>query len=437
MSQKEPALSIKAPADAAADEARRARARRLRTARTWIGRAALGLLGGGVIFAIIAGALPKPVPVDIGKARRGALRITVNEDGRTRVKDRYTISSPLTGNLARVELRPGDTVQKGQVLLRIQPLEAPLLDTRTRAEAEARLAAAQAALLQARSAVGRAQVALDFARSEAQKNRQLSARGAVPMQALERSQLDERTRAEELSSSQFGVKVAEHQADLARAAVQQISGGGRRPGAGGQGGSTGLEVVAPIDGEGRVLRVLQTSAGVVQAGAALLEVGDPAALEIVVDVLTQDAIQIQPGAKALIERWGGAQDLRGHVRVVEPSAFTRVSALGVEEQRVNVVLDLDEPREKWAQLGDGYRVECRIIVWEGADVVSVPLSAIFRDGERWAVFVVKDERAVLRHIGLGHRGDMEAEVTEGLAAGEAVVLHPSEQVKAGVKLEKR
>jgi HlyD family secretion protein len=424
--------SARIQADTSADEARRARGRRLRIVRAWIGRAAMGLLGAGVLFAIIAGALPKPVPVDIGQARRGALRITVNEDGRTRVKDRYTISSPLTGNLARIELRPGDTVQKGQVLLRIQPLDAPLLDTRTRAEAEARLAAAQAALLQARSAVGRAQAGLDFARSEAQKNRQLAARGAVPLQALERSQLEERTRAEEFSSSQFGVKVAEHQAELARAALQQISGGGgRRPGA------AGLEVVAPLDADGRVLRVFQTSAGVVQAGTALMEVGDPAALEIVVDVLTQDAIQIQPGAKAVIERWGGPQDLRAHVRVVEPSAFTRVSALGVEEQRVNVVLDLDEPREKWAQLGDGYRVECRIIVWEGADVVSVPLSALFRDGERWAVYVVKDERAVLRHIGLGHRGDMEAEVAEGLAAGEAVVLHPSEQVKAGVKLEKR
>lgn len=395
--------------------------------RRWLGRIVPAVVLVAVLAVLVISSLPRPVPVDLDEVHRGKLEVTVSEDGRTRVKDRYVVGSPLLGNLARVELRPGDTIEKGQVLFRLVPLDPPLLDARTRSESEARAAAAAAAQLQAKSATARAKVALELAERASAEQRTLGSKGATTQQQIDRTILEERSRKEELASAEFAAKVADHQAEMAKAALLRL--GGKRI-VGEQ-----LEVKSPIGG--RVLRILQANEGVVQPGAPIIEVGDPAALELVVDVLTTDAVHIRAGQKAFIERWGGPEALAAHVRLVEPSAFTRLSALGVEEQRVNVVLDLDVPRDKWSALGDGYRIESRIVLWEGNDLVLTKSSAVFRSGGGYASYVVKGGKVELRPVEIGHRGDLELEVKKGLQPGEQVIIHPSDQVKPGVAVERR
>jgi len=381
----------------------------------------------GVLGMLVLAWLPKPVPVDLATVETDTLSVTVDEDGRTRVKDRYVVSAPLGGNLARMEPRPGDHVDEGDILARIVPIAPPLMDARTRAQSEAQVAAARAAQRQARAAIDRARVASEFATREAERQRGLAGQGGASTQAAERAEVEARARREELTSTQFAARVADHQHEMARAALGAI---GSQDGEGEQ-----MEVRAPV--AGRVLRVIQESEGVIQPGTPLLEVGDPAALEIVVDVLTSDAVDIQPGARVLIERWGGDAALNAHVRVVEPSAFTRLSALGVQEQRVNVIIDLDEPPELWEALGDGYRVEARIIVWEAEDVAKVPASAVFRHGEGWAVYAVEGQIAHLREVEVGRRNGLEVQVLDGLDADATVVVHPSERVVDGVEVVQR
>jgi len=254
-----------------------------------------------------------------------------------------------------------------------------------------------------------------------------ASRGGASSQAAEQAQVEARFRSEELTSAQFAARVADHQLEMSRAALGLI---GARDGEGEQ-----MEVRAPVAGQ--VLRVIQESEGVVAAGTPMLEAGDPAHLEIVVDVLTSDAVEIEPGARVEIDRWGGEHTLAAHVRTVEPSAFTRMSALGVEEQRVNVIIDLDEPRERWQSLGDGYRVEARIVVWAQDDVLKVPASAVFRHGRGWAVFAVEGDTARLREVEVGRRNGLAVQITEGLSADDRVVVHPSERVVDGVAVVQR
>jgi HlyD family secretion protein len=245
----------------------------------------------------------------------------------------------------------------------------------------------------------------------------------------ERAELQERTSREELASAEFGARVAEYDLQMAQAALGRLD---KKPSAKEQ---EQLEVTSPV--KGRVLKVIQESEGVVQPGAPLLEIGDPSALEVVVDVLTSDAVHVQPGASASIERWGGERPLKAHVRLVEPSAFTRVSALGVEEQRVNVVIDLDEPHATWAALGDGYRVDARIVFWQSDGVLCVPASAAFRRDEGWAVFKLDHDIAKLSTVELGHVNPDTVEVQRGLSAGAQVVMYPSDSVRDGVQVEAR
>jgi HlyD family secretion protein len=275
--------------------------------------------------------------------------------------------------------------------------------------------------------IEQARAALDFARRDAARQQALLREGATAPQAAEQAELAERTRREELASAQFGLRVAESEVRLAQAALQRL---GAAPGP----RSEQLEVRSPVDGQ--VLKVMQESEGVVQPGTALLEIGDPAALELVVDVLTADAVAIQPGTPVVIERWGGTSDLHGRVHRVEPSAFTRVSALGVEEQRVNVLINLDEPREQWVALGDGYRVETRIVVWQAPDVLRVPAGAVFRH-TGWAVYAVEHGVVRLRPVEMGHRNGVQVEILSGLRPGERVVVYPSDKVVDGVKAESR
>ena len=400
---------------------------RASTRRKWVRWLMIGLAAAFVVMIILVAWIPKPVDVEASEVSRGPLVVTVDEDGQTRVIDRYLVSAPIAGNLGRIELDAGDAIQAGQVLARLVPLLPPLLDARSRAEAQARVDAAVAVKAQAQAAVNRARVALEFAEKEAARARAVVKQGGLALSDAERAISDERRSKEDLRSANFGGRVAEHELELARSAFLRLSGKGED--------DEHMEIVSPVDGQ--VLSVLQQSESVVQAGTPVIEVGDPAALEIVVDVLSQDATRIKPGATAEIVRWGGKRPLRAHVRAVEPSAFTKLSALGVEEQRVNVIIDLDEPREAWATLGDGYRVEARISVWEDEDVLRVPASAVFRDDEQWATFVVENGKAVIHRVELGETNGLETEVVSGLEEGETVIAYPSDSVRDGVSVRAR
>jgi HlyD family secretion protein len=396
--------------------------RRMRTVRQVLAGAAV--LAGA--FAVVLALRPQPVPVDVATATRGPLSVTIEETGQTRVKDRYLVSAPVAGTVSRQVLEPGDPVREGDALTELAPLVSPLLDASARPEAQARLSAALSARGQAQALEKRAQVAWELARDELARARTLAAQGSLPVQGLERAEFESRMRAEELASARFADKVAAEQVRLAQAT---LFGEGRL------GRSRHLDVLAPASG--RVLRVLQKSAGVVQAGAALLEVGDPGALEVVVDLLTTDAVGVHPGTHVAIVGWGGDQPLEARVRRVEPSAFTKVSALGVDEQRVNIVASPGGAASDWAGVGDGYRVLARLVLWQGADVLRIPQGAAFRRGDGWAVFRVQGGAARLAPVSVGHRGETEIEVTAGLSTGDTVVVHPGDRVRDGVRVDVR
>ena len=295
-------------------------------------------LFGAVLLAATVGAVlalrPRPVPVDLGRVARGPLVVAIEESGMTRVKDRYVVSTPVTGTIARLRLDPGDMVREGDALAEIAPALSPLLDARTRAEAEARLGAATSSLGQARAQAARATAARELADRELARVKNLTAAGSLPAQALEQAEFEARMRADELSSAEFAGKVATEEVRIARVALGQSDGTGK---------NGHVDVLAPASG--RVLRVHQKSAGVVQAGTPLVEVGDPTALEVIVDLLTTDAVQVRPGTPVILQGWGGDGPLAGRVRLIEPSGFTHPSALGVDEQRVNVIVALTDPRE--------------------------------------------------------------------------------------------
>jgi HlyD family secretion protein len=406
-----------------------------KTVLKWVKRGLGILFVLGVVAMLVTAWMPKPVPVDGIAAESGPLLVTVDESGRTRVKDRYVVSAPLSGNVARIDLDPGDTIEEGAEIARVLSLEPPLMDARSRAQAEARVAAARAAVRQARATQGRIEASASFAAREAERQRGLARRGSVAELAAERAELESRTAREELSSAAFAVRVADYELRVAEAALRRQGGGGGRPSAAPVDGDEQVLVNAPV--AGKVLRVIQESEGVVQAGTPLVELGDASALEIVVDVLTSDAVHIEPGARVVIERWGGEQPLHGHVRIVEPSAFTRMSALGVEEQRVNVIIDLDEDYEVWQSLGDGYRVEAKIIIWEAENVLRVPASAVFRQGEGWALYAIRDGAASLTAVEVGHKNGLEVEILSGIDEGTEIILHPSDQISDGVEVERR
>ncbi|MGH7803511.1 MAG: efflux RND transporter periplasmic adaptor subunit, partial [Candidatus Binatia bacterium] len=381
-----------------------------------------------VVGAVVWGFRPQPVEVDLAPIERGPLRVTVDEDGRTRVRERYVVAAPLAGRLRRVDLDAGDSVQRGSTVVAIiEPADPNPLDARARAETEARLRAAEASRKRAGAERERARAAHALAESDLRRARELSTSNVLSKQELDRTVERERAAAEESRAAAFAVDVATFEADQARAALLH--------GRGDQTPGGGFAIAAPVDG--RVLRVLQESSRVVEAGTPLVEIGDPTDLEAEIDVLSSDAVRIQQGAPVLLEHWGGPRPLRGRVRIVEPGGFTKVSALGVEEQRVNVIVTIDEPVEERSSLGDGYRVEARIVVWEGDQVLKVPTGALFRRSDDWAVFTAAGGRARLRKIAIGERSSLEAEVRDGVAEGESVVLHPSDRVADGVTIAAR
>lgn len=373
-----------------------------------------------LVTAVIAGLIavafwPEAVPVEVAPVGRGPLVVTVDEEGETRVRNRYVVSAPVFGRVLRVELEPGDRVKRGDVVARVQPETPPLLDARTRAEAAAAIEVARAALGRARAEEQRAQTGVAQAQRELARERELSQGGIGTAQQLDLREADVRAMRDAAEAAAYAVRAAE--SDLRRAQARLAP-----PPA----GDTGrvVTVAAPVDGV--VLKRSRESESVVPVGDPLLEIGNPADLEIVSDLLSTDAVRVKSGTRAIVDQWGGDRPLDARVRRVEPSGFTKVSALGVEEQRVNVVLDFENPADAFASLGDGYRVEVHIVTWESADVLKVPTSALFRRGEAWAVYVAGEGRAHERKVQLGERTGQEAEVLEGLREGELIVLHPSD-----------
>jgi HlyD family secretion protein len=389
----------------------------------------------GVFLALAAGLIyafmPRAISVDAVTVTRGPLQVTVNDDGRTRIKERYVVSAPLGGRLLRVELHPGDVVEAGKTLLTaIEPTDPQLLDPRALAQAEARVKSTQAAREQAGPQLERARTAHEFAATELERANRLYKEGTFSHQELDNAEQKERTTAAELKAAQFALQIADYELEQAKAALLRT-----KPGGATNSDAWRFPLLSPI--HGRVLRVFQESSAVVAAGARLLELGDPADLEVEIDVLSPDAIRIKPGAKVFLEHWGGDAPLLGRVRLVEPSGFLKISALGIEEQRVNVIVDFTDPLEKRPTLGDAFRVEARIVTWESADVLKLPVGALFRLGDDWAVFVVADGRAKLQRITIGQRNDLEAEVGQGLAPGDRVIVHPSDKVQEGTSVKLR
>jgi HlyD family secretion protein len=384
-----------------------------------------------VCLSLVSGAVlvmrPQPLDVEVAIVVSAALDQKITDTGRARIRERYTVSAPVAGTLARIDLHEGDIVQAGAILARLLPLPSPLLDPASRKATQQHLASTEDASEQALATVTRAQFASEQAKAELLRVEALAKQGAVSSVQLDQAQVDSHMREAELTSARFAASVANHEIGQARAALARFT-----PGAG---RSEQFEITSPV--RGKVLHVLHKSEGVVTAGTALLELGDPRALELVADVLSQDAVVIKPGMPARIIHWGGERLLSAKVRCVEPAAFTKTSALGVDEQRVNVLLDLDGPQEQWRALGDGFAVEIEITVWSKPDVVQIPTSAIFRQANTWSIFVVEQGVAKTHRVEPGHRGPLQTEILSGVHPGEFVILHPGAAVRNGVRVAHR
>jgi len=381
-----------------------------------------------VILAIVYGFMPRPVPVDIAKALRGPLTVTIEEEGKTRVKDRFVVSAPVSGFMRRIKLDVGDHVKKGQVVFELEPLRSPVLDPRSRAEAEAAVSAAEASLKAAEENARASAANAEYAKSNYERIKMLFKEGYTSKDALEQAESEaKRTEANRLSA-EAAVNVARFEFDKARSALRYSAEGVTNHG-------RIVAIRTPVDG--RVLKIHRESEGVVNSGEPLIDIGDPGKLEVKVEVLSADAVKIKTGTTVLFERWGGDSVLSGKVRVIEPAGFTKISSLGVEEQRVLVIADITSIPESWQRLGDGYRVDARFIIWEGKDVLQVPASALFRKGEGWAVFVVKNKRAHLRQVEIGHHTGLVAEIVSGISEGEIVITHPDESIKDDMRIRPR
>lgn len=392
----------------------------------WRRRTLLGLVLVAGAAALIWGLRPQPIAVDLGTASRGALRVTLEQEGRTRVLDRYVVASPVTGFARRIPLEVGQAVALGATVAELEPLRADTLDPRRQAEAAARIAAAQSALSGTEQRASAAASVAELAQDELQRVRELRLQGHVSSAAEDRAASDAQRSGAEQRSAQFAVAAARHELEAARTLLQY---------AGKPGGAGLVTVRAPV--AGKVLKIAHKSEGSVTSGQPLVEIGDPGALEVEVDLLSADAVRIPPGTRVVFERWGGEGALEGVVRMVEPAGFTKVSALGVEEQRVWVIVAFTSSASQWQRLGDGYRVESSFILWEGKDILQIPASAVFRDGEGWAVFAVEQGRAVKRSVQVGQRTGLLAQITSGLQAGDSVIIHPDDRVRDGVRVAAR
>jgi HlyD family secretion protein len=385
------------------------------------------LMVAALLAALAWGFWPSPVLVEVAEVVQAPMSVTVEEEGQTRVKDRFVISAPVAGFLQRIQLDVGDAVDQGQTLATMEPLRSEVLDPRSRALADAQVAAARAALKGAREQAEVARAETEFARAEYTRRKKLQADALVSKGALDEAETRARQASAEQRSADFAVEVARFDLEAAKTALQYSIAGN------GEAATETVTLRAPV--ASRVLNIHHKSEGVVVTGEDLLEIGDPAALEVAVDVLSADAVRIQPGSPVKFYRWGGDKPLDGSVRTIEPTGFTKISALGVEEQRVWVIADLTSARGDWQQLGDGYRVEAHFILWQDEAVLQVPASALFRNADGWAVFAVAGGKARLTTVTTGHNNGLTAQIITGLSAGDVVITHPDDRTGDGVRVE--
>ncbi len=402
----------------------------------WLKRLLLVAVVIAVGAGILSAFMPKPVRVDAETVESGPMEVAIRDDGRTRIRERYVVSTPISGRLRRIDLDVGDLVKTGETpVARMEPTSPTLLDPRALAQAKARVKAAQGRLSRSDIELERAKVELEQAQIDVNRQEDLRKKNATTESAVEQAQLTLRTKKEDVNAAEFSKEIAQYELELEEAGLLHVSREQASEDEAEKKQTNEFEIHSPITG--RVLRVMKESSAVVAPGESLLEIGDPQDLEIVVDVLSSDAIRIKPGQLARLEQWGGEEPLIGVVRLVEPSGFTKISALGVEEQRVNVVLDFVGSIGERESLGDGYRVEASIIVWESPETISIPTGALFRDGENWAVFVIEEKLARLKHVEVGENNGLQVQIISGLKAGDQIVQHPSDQLADGVEVEIR
>jgi HlyD family secretion protein len=383
----------------------------------------------GLVGWIGYGFIPPRIAVDFVRPVRGSLEITVDDDGETRIREKYVVSAPVTGKMLRIQLEAGDFVRQGETeLAQIKPVDPALLDIRTRAETQARVRASQAAMQQADAATARAKEALRLASEELKRATTLKEKNAISESDFDTAVSRERIADAELRSAEFAARVAAYELDQAEAVLRYTL-----PGEGDRFDETTFRIISPVDG--RVLNILHEDSTVVSAAMPLMELGDPRDMEIKIDVLSIDAVRIRPGNRVWIEHWGGGRPLRGTVRLVEPSAFLKISALGVEEKRVNVIIDFDDPWETRESLGDGFRVEARIVVAETeASSLKVPSGTLFSEDDRWFVFVVRGGRAMRTPVTVGKSNGVESEILDGIVETDVLIEHPPDSILDGSKV---
>jgi HlyD family secretion protein len=390
-------------------------------------RRRLPLLGGVLLVAlIVVGLWPRAVPVEVARVTRGPLVVTVDEEGMTRVRNRYLVSAPVAGQLRRIDWKAGAVVEAGKTVLAVlETGGADFLDARSQAQAEARVLATEAAREAALAQKERAASAAKMFGADFVRLKELFAKNVLSQQEFDAAQMRADTAAQDARAAEFALKVAEFELQQARALLT-------RGASGAASAAEPLVITSPVSG--KILRVFQESARLVPAGFSLMEVGDPTDLEVRVEVLSRDGVAIKPGARVMLEQWGGAEALQARVRLVEPSAFTKISALGVEEQRVYVVADFVDPVEARPTLGDSYRVEARVVVWENASALRAPAGGLFQHMGEWQAFVVEGGRAQLRTVRTGRSNGIESEVVDGLREGDQIVVYPGDKVSDGTRI---
>jgi len=385
---------------------------------------------GVIATALALSFMPRPVTVDLVTVRPGPLVVTLDEEGETRVHDVYTLSAPVAGRVLRIDRHVGDPVTANEtVLAQIEPGDPSFLDPRSEAQARAAIQAAEAARDLAAAAVKDAEAQYEFARSEYARMQELIVDGSVSKRDLDSAERDFKARRAGLDTARAAQQVRNYELELARAQlVSPLETRGSRT------DCECIPITSPVSG--RILKLVDRSERIVREGDVLMQIGDPGDLEIVVDYLSMDAVKIQAGQRVIIDNWGGTESLEGRVRLVEPFGFLKISALGIEEQRVNVIIDF-VGADGWERLGHGYQVESKVVLWDADGILTVPLTALFRDGDKWSLFVEEGGRARLRHVKVGQRNGIIAEIRDGLVAGERVVAHPSDRVTDGVRIASR
>ncbi len=384
-----------------------------------------------VLLGLTISLRPQPIAVDLVDLQHGPMMVTVEEEGETRIKDVYILSAPVTGHMLRIDAEVGDEVTAAKTLIaQIKPIDPEFLDIRSEEEARAAVKTAEASLTLAKAQLAEAESEFDFAASELKRANKLIQQQVIPERELENAKRDFKTKHAKVNTAKAALRARQY--ELAQARAHLVSPADVQNN---DENCQCVTILSPITG--KILQVFHESEGVVSMGMKLVEIGDPSDLEIVVDFLSSDAVRIQPGQRVIIEEWGGEPTLQGIVRKIEPYGFTKTSALGIDEQRVNVIIDLTDPPEKWQRLAHGYQIEARVVLWESEKVAKVPLTSLFRDGDKWAVYIQHENRAKLQHVKIGNRNGLEAEILEGLPINALIISHPSNQITEGIRIKDR